>query len=136
MSVLSWAKPEKIMITEQWQRISADGAPPGVYTPNMSEADRQLWKAKYAGGKFPRVEIRKTVTGPMRPAPAWDGFRQNYAQLLVIVDAYGVRLSSNGTADFTGSEFGELAQAVAEARAVLAQRLSATVAPGKEEEAE
>jgi hypothetical protein len=121
------------MSTEQWRRISADGAPPGVYTPNMSAADQQLWKAKYVGGASPRVEVRKTVAGPKRPAATWAGFSHNYAQLLVIVDAYGVRLSANGTADFTGSEFDELAQAVAEARAVLAQRLSATVAPGKEE---
>jgi hypothetical protein len=121
------------MSTEEWQRISADGAPPGVYTPNMSAADQQLWKAKYTGGQNPRVEIRKTVTGPRHPAPGWAGFKQNYAQLLVIVDAASVRLSSNGTADFTGGEFEQLAQAVAEARAVLAQRLSATVAPDKEE---
>jgi len=28
----------------------------------MSDDDRKKWKAKYIGGKYPRVEIRKTFT--------------------------------------------------------------------------
>ena len=122
--ILSWYKPEKVMSTEEWQRISADSAPPGVYTPNMSATDMAKWKAKYIGGRNPRVEIRKTVIGPERPAPAkspWET-TANIAQLLVIVDATTVRMSANGTADFESGEFDQLAQAVAEARFVLSTR--------------
>lgn len=119
--ILSWDKPEKVMTTEEWQRISADGAPPGVYTPNMSEGGMVKWKAKYVGGRNPRVEIRKTVLGPFRlakqPSP-WETTR-NTAQVLVIVDATTVRMSANGTADFEGWEFDQLHEAVAEARFVL-----------------
>jgi len=34
MSILSFETPKKIMSKEKWTSISADGAPPGVYTPN------------------------------------------------------------------------------------------------------
>lgn len=123
--ILSWEKPEKIMSTGEWQAISADSAPPGVYTPNMSQEDMRRWKAKYVGGKNPRVEIRKTVLGPFRPAPAnqaWLEQTRNSAQLLVIVDATTVRVSANGTADFEGWEFDQLHEVVAEARLILSTR--------------
>lgn len=40
---------------------SADGAPPGVYVPNMSDEDKEKWLAKVAYGKtdYPQAEIRK-----------------------------------------------------------------------------
>lgn len=119
--ILSWDKPEKVMSTEEWQRISADSAPPGVYTPNMSTVDMAKWKAKYVSGKNPRVEIRKTVIGPFRPTKMpspWETLR-NVAQLLVVVDAATVRMSANGTADFEGWEFDQLHEAVAEAWFVI-----------------
>src|SRR3954451_18558128 len=65
MTVLMWDKPEKVMTTEEWQSISADSAPPGVYVPNMSDDDKQRWKAKLVGKRagYPHVEIRKTDRG-------------------------------------------------------------------------
>lgn len=126
MTVLSWDKPEKIMSTEDWQRISADSAPPGVYTPNMSEDDMRKWKAKYVGGENRRVEIRKTVTGPARkrrhPSAYLGDTQVNYAQLLIIVDDQGVRMSANGTADFDYPEFFNMRMAVAEAMTVLREK--------------
>jgi hypothetical protein len=92
------------MTTEQWQAISADSAPPGVYVPNMSEADRDAWKAKLIGGRDPRVEIRKAAGG---------------TQVLIVVRPGGVRMSMNGPASFTREEWGQLAAAVAEAAARL-----------------
>lgn len=115
--MLKWDKPEKIMTTAEWMAISADCAPPGVYTPNMSREDMLEWKAKYTGGRHPRVEIRKTVIGKDRRNE--DDYRQNYAQLKVIVDADSVRLSGNGTADFSVQEFAQLFLAVSEARVAL-----------------
>ena len=63
-SVLMWEKPEKVMSVEAWKSISACGAPPGVYTPNMSEEDMFKWKAKLVGklGEIEEVvEIRLKV---------------------------------------------------------------------------
>ena len=39
MSVLDWDKPGRVVSIEEWKGISADSAPPGVYTPNMSDED-------------------------------------------------------------------------------------------------
>jgi hypothetical protein len=125
MSVLDWDKPGRVVSIEEWKGISADSAPPGVYTPNMSDEDMKKWKAKYVGGKNPRVEIRKTVIGKERQAPkrmTWMKTLTNCAQVLIIVDEDSVRMSANGTMDFPDGEFGELLQAVTEARLALAER--------------
>jgi hypothetical protein len=105
MGVLTWARPAKVMTDEEWRAISADSAPPGVYVPNMSDADQAAWKAKAIRGKDPRVEIRKTARG---------------TQVLIIVrPGPQVRMSMNGPAEFTPDEWHELGQVVAEAAAVL-----------------
>lgn len=59
MSILSWEKPPRRTSVENWKSISADGAPPGVYSPNMSQEDRLKWKAKLVGkkGGIKQVEI-------------------------------------------------------------------------------
>jgi hypothetical protein len=107
MPVLWWAEVARAMPVAQWQAISADGAPPGVYTPNMSDEDARRWKARAFGGDDPRVEIRKRLVG---------------VQLVVVVRPGGsVRLAMNGTARFTQGEFRELADAYAEALAYLSQ---------------
>lgn len=64
MGVLMWDKPKKAMSSADWSSLSADGAPPGVYVPNMSDEDRHRWKAKLVGQAtgFPQVEIRKDST--------------------------------------------------------------------------
>jgi hypothetical protein len=126
MGVLDWNKPERAMPVEQWQAISADGAPPGVWTPNMSDQDRERWKAKLVGVRKgePQVEIRKSTPG---------------GQMVIIVglraytfkhyspDARGyantqgknLHISHSGPAIMTFADFEQLAQAVAEARQVL-----------------
>jgi len=103
--VLMWDKPAKVMTTGEWQAISADSAPPGVYVPDMSEADQAAWKAKAVRGKDSRVEIRKTAAG---------------TQVLIIVrPGPAVRMSMNGPAEFTAREWHELGQVVAEAASAL-----------------
>jgi hypothetical protein len=104
VSILDWSRPPKAMTTQEWQAISADSAPPGVWTPNMSREDALKWKARRIGGDTPRVEIRKTVTGG-----------SHYAQLLVVVTLEDVTMSMNGRAKFSMREFTELDQAVSEA---------------------
>lgn len=121
MGVLVWDKPERAISIEKWKGISADGAPPGVYMPNMSEAAMKLWKAKLIATKTddPRVEIRKTAA----------------AQILIIVrqgeslDKWGrksrsnVTISMNGQARFSIEEFAELDQAVEEAWEILSEAI-------------
>ena len=124
MSILDWNRPKKVMTTEERNKISADGAPPGVYVPNMSEEDNQRWKAKLIGGPNRRVEIRKNIVGEWRESKykTFGGRKdrsRNCAQLLCIVDEHSVRISANGTLDFEGSEFGYFMLAVQEARQAL-----------------
>lgn len=103
MTVLTWDKPDKVLTTEAWKGISADGAPPGVYTPNMSDDDMLRWKAKLVGKTTdePRVEIRKTA--------------QNGVQMKIVVDHEGVLLSMNGTAWLRPREVKALQKAIGEA---------------------
>jgi hypothetical protein len=112
MGLLLWApyygRPdgvERVMSTEDWKNLSADSAPPGVYTPNMRREDMCKWKAKHVRGKDPRVEIRKTAG--------------RCVQVLIVVRDESVKMSMNGTAEFTSAEFDQLDQAVGEARFVL-----------------
>jgi hypothetical protein len=105
MGVLRWDKPVRAMTDEEWRAISADSAPPGVYVPNMSQADRLAWKARAIRGKDTRVEIRKSTQA---------------TQVLIIVRrGPQVRMSMNGPAEFTVTEWYELGRVVAEAAAVL-----------------
>jgi hypothetical protein len=105
--VLSWEKPARIIPAEEWQSITADNAPPGVYIQNMSREDTLKWKARLIGGQEPRIEIRKTA-GP--------------AQILIIVRPGEVRMSMNGTAVFRDGEVTEMHAAIMEAEAELATR--------------
>lgn len=59
-----WDRPKPVMSKDDWGSLSADGAPPGVYVPNMSDEDRARWKVRLLGHKtgFPQLEIRKDST--------------------------------------------------------------------------
>ena len=103
MSTLTWDKPKQVLSKDQWKSISADGAPPGVFQPNMSREDMKKWKAKLVkGSDGDRVEIRKTA---------------GQTQLLLMVYKHGdIRISANGKA-FVKTQ--ELVEAIAEAQAYL-----------------
>lgn len=133
MGILTWERPQQVMSLEQWRSISADGAPPGVYTPNMSAYDQQRYKAKLIGKGTPeaRIEIRKTAIPQ----------HGDHAQILIIVTlkddglnwkrrdftwvhydispGANVKISMNSAAQFSFREFLELQAAVEEAKRVL-----------------
>jgi hypothetical protein len=112
MSILSWEKPKKARSTDAHNEAhQSDTGIPGTYVPNMSDADKDRWKAKKVGGKRPRVEIRKTARG----AGLIDG-KPTYAQVLLVVTADKVQVSSNGKAVLNAEE---VMGAIGEARAVL-----------------
>lgn len=114
MSVLNWDKPAKKMSKEEWASISADGAPPGVYTPNMGKVDAEKWKAKYIAGKDPRVEIRKTFY-------FYNGEKCSYgSQVLIIVrlaelDNPNILLSTNGKIPMSFNVWSQAKEAIEEA---------------------
>ena len=113
MSILYWDKPSKVMSNEQWRSIVADCAPPGVYTPNMSQKDELRWKAKFTGERKAAedkcVEIRKTT--------------DNGVQMLIRVYHDSVNFSLNGTAELSSAQFEEMQQAVAEAKIFLKEKI-------------
>lgn len=120
MAILMWDKPPRVMSKDAWKGITADGATPGTYVPNMSDADREAWKAKLVGitKDNPRVEIRKTTVG---------------TQVLIIVgltdleqnDRWNrykgkrIKISQNGPAYWEEDEIHTLHGAINEARKVL-----------------
>ena len=134
MSILMWDKPEKAMSVEKWKSISADSAPPGVYTPNMSKEDKYRWKAKKVGGKYPRVEIRKTFTAVGDSAKKDSKWPHEHAhsEMLMVVSLGGVlrkgyhysdvaiMISANGPVAITKAEWSDFKKAVDEAFEVLA----------------
>jgi len=116
----------KKMSTKEWLSISADGAPPGVYTPNMSKQDMLKWKAKLIKGSDPRIEIRKTFE--------WHNNKKypkskNYtAQVLFVVrldsmDEPNVLFSTNGKIPMNFIDLSELWLAIAEAKMLLTQMM-------------
>ena len=118
-----WEKPQKIMTTEQWLDISADGAPPGVYTPNMSKSDMLKWKGTLKGKTTasPYVELRKTFQQT-------NNNNINYcSQVLIIVSRIGYKgmkktnivISMNGKTAMSFKEMQELQHAIYEAQIVL-----------------
>ena len=127
MPVLCWDKPEQIMSKDEWASMVFDGGPPGSYVPNMSSEDRAKWKAKFIGGKYARVEIRKTFTevqhvqtlvivslsGAPMGKRGWSGEKKDFGEEL------NLKISMNGSAHLTFEDFESLRKAVDEARAVL-----------------
>jgi hypothetical protein len=113
MAILDFNKPKKVMSTEAWKSISADGAPPGVYTSNMSTTDMEKWKAKHIKGSDPRIEIRKTMS----------------SQVLIVVrnitgEEFGheaVKITTNGPIYMSFEQAEELQQAIQEAKEILLQ---------------
>jgi hypothetical protein len=130
--LLRWDKPEKIMSVEAWKDLSADSAPPGVYMPNMSQADAESWKAKLVGHKVgrPHVEIRKTVRGVQLFLIVSQGKGYKYKYYVPDIHAddqhtgtigINIHISTNGALQMTFVEFDAMKQVINEATTVLAK---------------
>lgn len=88
-----------------WVGITADGAPPGVYTPNMSQEEAERWRAKHIGGKRERVEVRKQVWG-----------------VNLVMNVYkdgALSISANGRIKMNPTEANEFMSAIREAMDIL-----------------
>jgi len=121
--ILNWAKPKKVMSTEEWESISACGAPPGVYVPNMSDEDMDKWNAKITGTKSgnPQIEIRSS---------------RGRCQMVCIVSLKGsikyqkrvdkcnIRISMNSPLQLSFADWTELNLAIDEAKEKLEELCS------------
>lgn len=109
--VLTWEKPPRAEPYAEWAKYQADGAPPGTWVPNMSDEWKLRWKAKMAGQRSDdlRTEVRKTTAG----------LHGDHVQVLMVVRPDSVRMSMNGTAEFSEREWAELPRAVDEARKAM-----------------
>ena len=136
-SIIMWDKPEKVMSVEKWKSISACGAPPGVYTPNMSKEDMFKWKGKVVGKRkgSPRVEIRKTFQ--KCNGLEYPNNKNVFCQALLVIsleDIDGLKgckalLSLNGKAGLSITELNELNLVIEESKNVL-RASRAPVSPG------
>lgn len=62
--ILNFEQPKRLRSTEKHNEMySSDSGIAGTYVPNMSEEDKNKWKAKRIGGEDERIEIRKTING-------------------------------------------------------------------------
>lgn len=95
--MLEWGTPPKAVPAEEWAQASADGAPPGVYQPNMDGDWRSRWKARLTGQRSGalRTEVRRT-------------FRNGTQVKLVFAPDGSMLLSANGTADFAPEDVMDL----------------------------
>ena len=100
------------MTHEAWMSISADGAPPGVYTKNMSAEDGKKWKAKCIDGDDPRVEIRVTRSSDILIVVRICSDKKERGKPNVLI-------SSNGKMEFSFEDIENLGTAVDEAYSLL-----------------
>lgn len=123
MPLIDFNIPKKIRSTEEHnKKYSSDSGVAGTYVPNMSVTDMNKWKGKHIKGNDERIEVRKTINGTQllivifknqRFTP-WevnrDEWRNNHKE---------IRLSMNGKAELTFSDFEELKEVVSEAKTIL-----------------
>ena len=136
MNILYWThflnKPKKKQSTEDWKKLSADGAPPGVYTPNMSVEDAAKWKAKLVGTRKdkPQIEIRKTIEGTQLvlivSKKGGFSYGNKFARSGNEAHPANIHLSANGPIRFTWDQLAEFNQAVEEARDFLNKEFKET----------
>jgi len=126
MGILKFNKPKNILSTQDHNNAYAsNAAAAGTYVPNMSEQDKREWKAKHIKGKYPRIEIRKTIEGndPTLSSQLW-GYtttaRPNCsAQMLIIVRPGSVIMSANSRMAFDVDAWEQMKRAVNEAIEIL-----------------
>lgn len=122
MKMYLWFGPiEKALSTEDHQNLSADGAPPGVYTSNMTEEWKETWKGKIKGTQsgIYQVEIRKVINNvnfcaTVTSAKAKIGNTERYRLL-----PGSVQMSMNGTLIMSASDWIEFNHVVCEAQKVI-----------------
>ena len=122
--LLCFDKPKKIRSTEEHNEMhQSDSGIAGTYVPNMTNEDKEKWKAKHIKGDNERIEIRKTINGVniviivyKRPNPVkWNGNNmENWHNR-----HQDMKMSMNGKLDMTFNDWYDLYEAVREAIEIL-----------------
>lgn len=121
--ILDFEKPKKIRSTEKHNEMySSDSGVAGTYVPNMSEADTKKFKAKHITGDHERVEIRVSMGVNVviivykKPySVKWDYTKQDEYRKRHL----DVQFSINGKLDITFEQWGQINQAIDEAKQIL-----------------
>lgn len=116
ISRIMWERPKKTQSTESWKSIIADSAPPGVYTPNMSEEDCRRWKGKIVGTRSQRVQIELRKDSMVMVLGGSRGYKYKHYD---IPENGCVHLAIAGSIIFSKDEINVLPQILAEAYDVL-----------------
>lgn len=124
--ILSFAKPDRVRSVEEWKNDnSADGAPPGVYVPNMSKGDQLLWKAKVVGTRSGdhQIEIRSMAPGSNLVVIV-NGSMPNRDKALRYQKAleetpHSIKISANGPTFYTKELWEAFQKAISEAHSIL-----------------
>ena len=143
--ILNFTKPQKVRSTEEHNTLfSSDSGVAGTFVPNMSKEDRLGWKAKHINGNDERIEIRKTLgctntqvliivykepynpPFPERPDTPYlhPAYHVNFAKYKEKIKEWNKRhgdivISMNGKANITMEEYGEMKEAIAEAKMIM-----------------
>ena len=122
--LLCFDKPNKVRSTEEhYKTYMSDSGIAGTYVPNMSEEDKNKWKAKHIKGDDERIKIRKTMNGVQvlivvykkeRPVKWNANNRDEWSKR-----HQNVQMSMNGKLDMTWDEFWDINEAVKEALEIL-----------------
>src|SRR4051812_33116028 len=106
--VLNFTRPRRVRSRELHNEMyQSDAGISGTYVPNMSEEDRNKWKARCIRGTDPRVEIRKTF------------HTHGSASALIVVRPDRINMSANGNVGMDNETFDQFCRAIEEARMML-----------------
>jgi hypothetical protein len=119
--LLKFYKPEKLRHHKEHNRMYAsDINVAGTYVPNMSVEDMKEWKAKLIKGINPRVQIKKTFSGPNFLKTKYNCHAQ--AVIEVSTEHKAIIISSNGKIRMSLDEFNEFVTAINEAQEILGKQ--------------
>jgi len=123
-NLLSFEKPKKVNTTEKHNgSYQSDSGIAGTYVQNMSEEDKNRWKAKHIKGEDERIEIRKTIDGVQLLVVVYrkeNPVKYNHMDIQAWRKRHqNVQMSMNGKLDMTWDNFWDLQEAVKEAFEIL-----------------
>ena len=126
MKILNFDKPKKVHSTEKHNiMFMSDSGIDGTYVPNMSEEDKNKWKAKHITGDDERIEIRKTIDSVQllvvvyKKAKKVDWNKGNCNRDEYYKRHQNIHMSMNGKLDMTWDNWWDLQGAVIEASEIL-----------------
>lgn len=121
--ILDFNKPKKIRKTDVHNNMhSSDSGIAGTYVENMSDDDKQKFKAKHIRGIDERVEIRVNLNGTQMVMKV---FKKKSDDSVVGYKRHeDVQISMNGKLNLSLKDWGSVTLAMAEAKQILLKPLN------------